>query len=263
MELQHIIVFWFIWDYMLLFISEYMIWNNICPVFQEFLFALQITRCQYQEHDYAHLQWDFFISASVKPFIDAFFILTTGISRQWWNDIEHFPHHKNVNDFECDPDDFETLLKQHKLGLLFIMPVMVFRSVWYLYCLGLWFSLLCNCIFVLEIGLFARYYTFSFVLSSFFYILTFALTQWFHHPKQYLPHPNYQLRQVLNSRNTLPHNLVISYWMGGHDYQIEHHLYPTRSRYELPELSAAIYGDDYKEYHFTVYLREIYQVLLE
>jgi len=168
MELQNIIVVWFIWDYVLLFISEYMIWHNICPVFQEFLFALQFTRCQYQEHDYAHLQWDFFISTSAKPYIDTFFILTTGISRQWWNDIEHFPHHKNVNDFERDPDDFETLLKRHKYGLMLIMPVMVFWSVWHLYCLGLWFPLLCNCLFALEFGLFARYYTISFMLSSFF-----------------------------------------------------------------------------------------------
>ena len=68
------------------FISEYMIFHNIFHVFQEFLFALQIIRCQYQEHDYAHLQWDFFISTSAKPYIDTFFILTTGISRQWWND---------------------------------------------------------------------------------------------------------------------------------------------------------------------------------
>ena len=38
--------------------------------------------------------------------------------------------------------------------------------------------------------------------------------------------------------------------MGGHDYQIEHHLYPKASRYELPFISKRVkekYADIYQE----------------
>ncbi len=109
------------------------------------------------------------------------------------------------------------------------------------------------------------YYFYDFIMFNFFYIFTFALTQWFHHPKIYTYDPNSMRLQVINSRNIKGHNFFINYWMGGRDYQIEHHLYPKLSRHELSLISKEVkdkYLDIYQE--ITVYecIRELGQYLI-
>ena len=49
--------------------------------------------------------------------------------------------------------------------------------------------------------------------------------------------------QLLNSRNT-QNNLFVNYWMGGHQYQIEHHLNPQLPRYNLKHLNKLLISND-------------------
>ncbi len=46
----------------------------------------------------------------------------------------------------------------------------------------------------------------------------------------------------INSRNTTgwPLRFLVTWWMGGNDYQIEHHVYPHVSRFALPTVSMGL-----------------------
>jgi fatty acid desaturase len=106
---------------------------------------------------------------------------------------------------------------------------------------------------------------YDYVLFSIFYIFTFTITQWFHHPKKYTYDSDPLRRQVINSRNISGHNFLINYWMGGHDYQIEHHLYPKASRYELPNISKIIkekYADIYQEITVVEAIKELIYIII-
>ena len=46
-------------------------------------------------------------------------------------------------------------------------------------------------------------------------------------------------RQVLTSRNALPHP-VTDFWYGGLNYQIEHHLFPRMPRNKLREAQSIV-----------------------
>jgi fatty acid desaturase len=74
--------------------------------------AMALTRCQYQQHDFAHGQFNK-LKLFNNNFMKNIFLLTTGISVEYWNNEEHMPHHINVNNFEFDPDDFKTRIKSN------------------------------------------------------------------------------------------------------------------------------------------------------
>jgi fatty acid desaturase len=241
-------IFWLSADYTLLFISYYFVYINKLFVIRNLMMAMALTRCQYQQHDFAHGQFNKLQIFNNNIMKNAF-LLTTGISIEYWNNEEHMPHHINVNNFELDPDDFETKISsKYKLCLFFISQIMSIQSLIYLLKNKFYTSACINTLFLLKMYIFMYYYFYDFLLFNFFYLFTFGLTQWFHHPKIYIYDSNVIRRQVLNSRNIRGHNFFINYWMGGHDYQIEHHLYPKMSRYELPFMSKKI-----KDKYFDIY----------
>lgn len=234
------IILWLLLDYLLLFISLYCVFINKLFVIRDFILALALTRCQYQHHDFAHGQFNK-LQIFNKNLTKSWFLLTTGFSTEYWNNEEHMPHHINVNNFEKDPDNFEALLSSnYKIFLLFLLPIVSIKSCIYLLKSKKYNFAIINVIFLFLLCNFIYNYTFDYVLFSIFYLFTFTLTQWFHHPKKYIYDSNPIRRQILNSRNISGHNFFINYWMGGHDYQIEHHLYPKASRYELPSISKII-----------------------
>ena len=248
------ILTWLFLDYLLLFMSLYFIYVNQFFILRDFLLAMALVRCQYQHHDFAHGQFDKMLLFN-KEITKFWFLLTTGISTEYWNDIKHMPHHINVNNFNIDPDDFQSRISSnYKLVFLLLFPGMSIKSLLYLIKIQKFYTAFVNLIFLLLLFSFIYYYFLDYCLFSMFYLFTFALTQWFHHPKYYIQDSDPLRRQVLNSRNIRGHNFFINYWMGGNDYQIEHHLYPKASRYELAELSKNVrhkYSSIYQE--ITVY----------
>ena len=71
----------------------------------------------------------------------------------------------------------------------------------------------------------------AFILVCVAYCFTFYLTQWFHHPSVLVEDDEHLLRQFYNSRDVKPASSWITFWMGGHNFQVEHHLSPTTHRY--------------------------------
>jgi fatty acid desaturase len=267
MNIGQQILFWFFADYALLFASVTLIYKQQLFILSDVLFAMSLMRCQYQHHDFAHNQFNKISLFRNKRLVKIWFLITTGFSTEYWNDVEHMPHHINVNNFTKDPDDFVSLItSKKKWGLLFILPITSINSFAYLIQCKLYFSAFVNLLFIIVFGLFGYYRFYNFILFSIFYVFTFALTQWFHHPKQYIHDECPIRRQVLNSRNIKGHHWLINYWMGGHDYQIEHHLFPKKSRFELYELEQSVkekYSDIYQEITVTDALRELYNVMMK
>lgn len=85
----------------------------------------------------------------------------------------------------------------------------------------------------------------TFIASYSFHM---SLTQLFHHSRILHVSKNRTLYQILNSRNTTVSNgicyslrqFLLSFWMGGHNYQIEHHLFPSVSRFQLPKIAPYV-----------------------
>ncbi len=262
-QLRVRIITWLILDYLLLVLSLYLIYVNQLHIIRDFMLSIALMRCQYQHHDFAHGQFDK-LQLFNKNVMHMIFTFTSGFSTEYWTNVEHMPHHIHVNNFEVDPDDFVTLVHSKYVYLLLIVtPIICIKSLIYVLRIKKYTSATINFISLVHLTLFMYYYRFDYIMFSVFYLFTFALTQWFHHPKIYTYDVNSSRRQVVNSRNIKGHNCIVSYWMGGHDYQIEHHLYPKASRYELPELSLLVkekYADIYQEITVSEAIYELFRL---
>jgi hypothetical protein len=253
------ILSWLIWDYTLYFVAWYMCTIPSHSLVWEFVFALQLIRCQYQGHDFWHGQWSFFFPKSLCGTMDIWFMATMGVSKRWWIDTEHGPHHKHVNDFPMDPDNFaERLRMPYTPLIILIFPAMCARGIIH----SIQYRSLNDLVGTMTFNalLYGTLELRSHCWICVFYILTFGLTQWFHHPKRYIDTGDPRTNQLVNSRDVVPHNFVIWYWMGGHDYQIEHHLYPTLSRYVLSDIAYQVKKsneDSYNEITVWECLKEI------
>jgi len=250
---------WLAWDYTWYFIAWYACIAPNHYLLWDFLLALQLVRCQYQAHDCWHGQWMFFVPRSINGIVDFWFMATMGLSKRWWIDTEHGSHHKHVNDHPDDPDDFASMLRlPYILSLPLIFPAMCLRGMVHSIQCWEWRDLAGTMTFNWLVYQTMDLHTICRV--SAFYVFTFALTQWFHHPKRYIDTGDPRKNQLVNSRNVVPHNFATWYWMGGHDYQIEHHLYPTISRYVLPDISTQVKKcNEYSYNESTIWecLREI------
>jgi fatty acid desaturase len=262
-QLRVRVITWLILDYTLLYTSLYLIYSNRLWIIRDFMLAMAITRCQYQHHDFAHGQFDK-LQLFNKNVMHMIFTFTSGFSTEYWTNVEHMPHHIHVNNFDIDPDNFVALVQSNYVYLLLItIPTICIKSLIYVIRIKKYTSASVNMLSLVHLTLFIYYYTVDYIMFSVFYIFTFAVTQWFHHPKIYTYDTDSLRRQVVNSRNIKGHNFIINYWMGGHDYQIEHHLYPKSSRYELPELSAKVkekYVDIYTEITVGEALCELFRL---
>ncbi len=117
------ILLWLTLDYALLFASIYLTYTEKLFILRELMLATALTRCQYQHHDFAHGQFDK-LQLFNKRITKLWFTLTTGFSTEYWNDVEHMPHHIHVNNFDKDPDDFVAAMSNnYKFLLIFLMPL--------------------------------------------------------------------------------------------------------------------------------------------
>jgi hypothetical protein len=169
---------WLAWDYTWYFIAWYACIAPNHSLVWEFLFSLQLIRCQYQAHDCWHGQWTFFVPRSINGIVDFWFMATMGLSKRWWIDTEHGPHHKHVNDHPDDPDDFASMLRAQYIPLILLtFPAMCLRGMVHSIQCGGWRDLAGTMTFNWLLYQTMDLHTICRV--SAFYVFTFALTQWF------------------------------------------------------------------------------------
>ena len=201
-------------------------------------FALTLVQVQYVMHDVFHHQWRletkgwayYALARFVTPAL-------CGYGETYWVFHEHGPHHSfTATSKDPDEDYEERLWLGGAQGWWSLCPSWdIWAQSWRhaarrrRYDVLFW---LC-----LHASLSYRNGWRWELLKTLAYHGTMAITQLFHHRfreetvvKEGEPQWRHTIRNTLN---TGPHGWWLRLWMGGHNYQIEHHVFPSVSRFLL------------------------------
>jgi fatty acid desaturase len=203
-----------------------------------FAFAFPLVRLQYHQHDVYHRQYDAILARAgfESRWVADVLSMWTGVSSYYWIDHNHKPHHAHVNDFRFDSNQF--VFPWWKIGLLpCALPIMIVKSVYYGVAAQSAVATLFPTVFtVLCIGRFGWVGWWCVCLG---YVFSMISTQVIHHKLPCSPHPNYFVNQIRQSQNVTG-SVVLEWLMGGHQHQIEHHLFPRMPRHNLPRASRFV-----------------------
>jgi fatty acid desaturase len=204
------------------------------------LLSIAILRMQYIAHDIWHGQYT---NTLLDKGCNAIEVLT-GTSRRFWCDKEHNPHHAFTNTFvgnptQVDPDNFigmslpvvimYGLWAQHVITITSIYHVMHTRS---------FLSLGRLCLFSICFHHYVQCITYGVG-----YFLMFVVTQVVHHRLDVDIIEGVQIdsmTRAVQTSNTIDCGPLVSWWMGGHDHQLAHHMFPNLPRHRLPEIQPYI-----------------------
>ena len=262
--------------------------------------ALVFAQIGFIGHDSGHRQ--VFHSARNNEFLSLIISFLAALERSWWLD-KHTRHHNNPNHVLLDPDaDFPVLaftkeqaLKKKGIFRFIVMhQAFLFFPMLLLEGLGLrlaGFTYLVNNRVkfqvlepVLMIGHFVVYFSLLFYFLDGWQVLYFFII----HQAMFglimgsVFAPNHKgmlmveeeddmdflRRQVLTSRNVKP-TWFSTFWYGGLNFQIEHHLFPSMSRNKLKETQVIVrsicekYSIPYHETGITASYVEILKYLHE
>lgn len=146
-------------------------------------------------------------------------------------------------------NDYKKMYKYHKQGLLKtqktsfypeIIKLSAYRIFYFTYTLILpliffdfaWWQIL--------IGFFIMHYTASFLLSCIFQTAHVMETSMYEVPENNVISNNWAVHQLLNTANYAQKSHLFSWYAGGLNFQIEHHLFPSISHVHYKKLSRII-----------------------
>ena len=241
----------------------------VCRIGLVAVYAAGLGRMQYHLHDLLHGQcgpgW------RRAAFTWAPLVLANAHN---WVHVEHGPHHANVNDFPKDPDDWNRSLRLDIKPL--VTQIQGFSTGTgrplseRLRLFPGWIFLACL------VAVDWKVHVPAFITS---YLAYLNLTQLFHHSRKLDMRfsTDAVAHRIANSRNTVVRGKgalctlqrwALGWWMGGHDLQIEHHVFPRMSRFRLREVSGLVraytlkVGAPYAELTVPEQLAEIAGIVL-
>lgn len=146
-------------------------------------------------------------------------------------------------------NDFKKMYKYNKQGLLAsqktsygkeLFHLITYRIFYFTYTLVLpmiffdfaWWQIL--------IGFFIMHYTASFILSCIFQTAHVMETSLYDQPVDRVIPVDWAEHQILNTANYAPKSKLFSWYAGGLNFQIEHHLFPTVSHVHYKRISNII-----------------------
>ena len=106
--------------------------HHLVDVGLGFIFAFVVVRLQYWSHDLIHNQFQEIISIKLRNYCILILNLLHGVGCNWWNYIEHDPHHLHVGG-KHDPDNYVKSLDKKEILFGVFSPVvhigMVIQSI--------------------------------------------------------------------------------------------------------------------------------------
>ncbi|MDC1205418.1 acyl-CoA desaturase [Candidatus Pacebacteria bacterium] len=250
-------------------------------------------------HDFSHSQ--VFENKNINRTCAIFaFNLVLGLSEGNWNHT-HNAHHKYVNRSEYDPDlampfifgEEQVEFKKHMYASLrpyqhflffivlpFVYPIYIIRSLEHVLSDIHWLALLELSLMVIHYVVFFGLIFFALpLMSAFIFSTVWSLIAGMYMALVFAPNhkgmpmvaENQEVEwwhQIVCTRNLYPYTILF-HMMGGLNYQIEHHLFPTMPRSNYPKVSPIVkkfcnrHNLTYHETTWTRSMKDIYSSLKE
>jgi len=259
------------------------------------LMAFVFGQIGFLGHDSGHRE--IFASARKNDIFGLVVSFFLGIIRTWWVD-KHNRHHSNPNQVGLDPDiDIPVIsfTREDALGkrgffkflvkfqAIFIVPLVCLESValrvvgvQYMSSNRLKYSTSEPLLMLLHFAIyFSLLFWFLDVWQAALFVVVHQLAFGFYMGSVFATNHkgmpiidsdstmNFLMRQILTARNVRG-NVVIDTLMGGLNYQIEHHLFPTMPRNQLrkaQKIVKAYCADHEIDYYETDFLRSYKEIL--
>ncbi|MFP5471570.1 MAG: fatty acid desaturase family protein [Bacteroidia bacterium] len=147
--------------------------------------------------------------------------------------------------------DFNQLVRYNKQGLVKaqrttlgkeLAIVIVSKLIYYALFIALPIILLSTPWWMVVVGMVIKHLTAGLILSAIFQPAHVMETSEYNQPEgdqNLVPH-NWAVHQLFNTTNYAPNNKILSWYAGGLNYQIEHHLFPSICHIHYSELSPIV-----------------------
>jgi linoleoyl-CoA desaturase len=147
--------------------------------------------------------------------------------------------------------DFRQLIRYNKSGLIKaqktsfakeLVIIIISKSIYYSLFVVLPILILSASWWMVVVGMVIKHLTAGLILSTIFQPAHVMETSEYNQPEgeaNLVPH-NWAVHQLYNTTNFAPNNKILSWFAGGLNFQIEHHLFPNICHIHYSELSPIV-----------------------